>query len=361
MLNEIDFPIEGFYADTLLILEGIIILISLEVSFIFWFRTIRNKNQIKKLQEKAYIWLFLGFSFMWIFFIIADHFVENGSTRLVFLEFGYLALGSGGIIFIYGIEKYKTLLRKFLFSIIFIIYLIFFIIISIIQINFAQTFSFFFWPIFLLFFIFYSNELGSLFKKNPLLGDYKKSFIKLVSGFLLLILGFGLTTDFSINILGLEARLAGDILQLMAFIFLYLFFSSIPSFSEYDWQEKINNLFIIHKSGLLIYKKSFHIEEEESYDSVTSGTITMLKIMLETISDQETSTFIEKKGKSVIIQPGKYIYGALIADEKLSSLQILLRNFVSAIEYTYANILKNWEGDLKVFRPIDKIAEEFFF
>ncbi|MFX1388923.1 MAG: hypothetical protein ACFE9Z_02535 [Promethearchaeota archaeon] len=341
-------------------MEIIICFLSLELALIFLVKVVRNRNQVKILQEKAYIWLFLGFSIMWVFFIIADYYAENRFTRLIFLEFGYLTLGCSTLAFIKNIEKYKTLLKKYLFSIIFFSYLIFFSILSSFQINFAQTFSFFFWPIFLLFFLVYSKELSSIFKKNQNLGDYKYNLIKLALGILLLIFGFGLTTDFIINLIGLEARLVGDILQLVALIFLYLFFSSIPSFSEYDWQEKINSVFIIHKSGILIYKKTFKLEETQSYDSLTSGIITMLKMMLETISNQETSSYIEKKGKFILIQPGKYVYGVLISEDKLNSLQILLNNFINSLENTYADILKNWDGQLKVFRPVDKMASDIF-
>ena len=356
-----EFPLIGFYAEWLLIIEGLIVLLSLEISLVFLNKVIKNKNKIRTLQEIAYVWLFLGLSFMWVFFIISDFYTESASSRMVFLVFGYLTLAICALMFIYIIEKYKIFIKKFLFSLIFFFYTIFFIVLSIVQINLSQLFSSLFWVIFIIFFIFYSRELNSIFKNNPLLGGYKKNLIKLVSGIILLIIGFSLTTDFSINSIGLGMRIIGDMLHLFALVFLYLFFSSIPSFSEYDWQEKIESIYIMHKSGLLIYKKSFLSEDNHSYDSATSGAITSIKMMLESISNKETTSFIEKKGKIITIQPGKYIYGTLISQEKLNSLQILLNNFISKIEQTYSDILKNWEGDLKVLRPIDKIARDIFF
>ena len=82
--------------------------------------------------------------------------------------------------------------------------------------------------------------------------------------------------------------------------------------------------------------------------------------MLETVSASEDISIIEKKGKIVIIQPGKYIYGVLICDENLNSLQILLSNFIEKIETIYSNVLENWDGDLKVFKPINDFAKEIF-
>jgi len=356
----LQFPLTGSLAQWLIILECLIWLLSLEIALIFMSKVVKNKNNVKRLEEKAYFWLFLGFSIMWIFFIISDYYVIDSSLRVVYLELGYLSLAICASIFIFIIEKYKIFRRKFLFSTIFVIYLIFFVTLTLVDINIAQTFSYLFWVIFITFFIYYSKELNSIFKKNPILGNYNKHLIKLFIGMALAIIGFGLTIDFTINFIGLGSRLIGDVLMLVALFFLYFYFSSIPSFSEYNWQQKIESLFIIHKSGLLIFEKSFK-PGESFYDSTTSGAITSLKIMLETVSKKETTSFIEKKGKLITIQPGKYVYGTLISEENLSSLQILLKNFIDKIEQTYGNILKKWDGDLKVFRPIAQMAKEVFF
>ena len=356
----LQFPLIGNLAQWLIILECLIWLLSLEIALIFISKVVKNKNHIKRLEEKAYFWLFLGFSIMWIFFMISDYYVDDSSLRVVYLELGYLSLAICASIFIFIIEKYKIFRRKFLFSAIFVIYLIFFIVLSLVDINIAQTFSYLFWIIFIIFFVYYSRGLNSIFKKNPILGNYNRHLIKLFVGISLAIIGFSLTIDFTIDLIGLGSRLIGDILLLAALFFLYFYFSSVPSFSEYDWQQKIESLFIIHKSGLLIFEKSFkpgHI----FYDSTTSGAITSLKIMLETVSKKETTSVIEKKGKFITIQPGKYIYGTLISEENLSSLQILLKNFIDKIEQTYDNVLKKWDGDLKVFRPIGQMAKDVFF
>ena len=150
-------------------------------------------------------------------------------------------------------------------------------------------------------------------------------------------------------------------MQLFGLFILFLFFISIPSFLEYDWQKKIDSLYIIHKSGLLIYTKSFIGEDESPYNSSISGIITSLKMMLEHISNKEDISVIEQKGKIIIIHPGSYIYGVLICEVNLDSLQILLSNFIEKIEIIYSNILKEWDGDLKVLRPIDAIIKEYFY
>ncbi len=356
----VQFPLTGSLAQWLVILESLICLLSLEIALIFMNKVVKNKRNVKRLEEKAYFWVFLGYSTTILFFIISDYYVVDSSLRIICLNLGYMSLAICAFIFIFIIEKYKIFKRKFLFSIIFVIYLIFFAILSLIDISITQILSPIFFAIFITFFIYYSKELNSIFEKNPILGNYNKHLIKLFAGISLLIIGFGLTIDFSINLFGLGSRLIGDLFQLLALFFLYFYFSSIPSFSEYNWQQKIDSIFIIHKSGLLIFERSFK-PGDTYYDSATSGALTSLKMMLETVSKKETTSFIEKKGKHITIHPGKYIYGTLISEENLVSLQILLKNFIDKIEQTYGNVLKDWDGDLKVFRPIGQIAKEIFF
>ncbi|MFX1575296.1 MAG: hypothetical protein ACFFB0_21380 [Promethearchaeota archaeon] len=358
--EEIQFPLRGSIAEIALVIEWAIILLFFEFTLIFLNRVFKSKNELKSLQEKGYVYLFLGFSLMWIFFIIGDHYVISSEFRTIFLNFGYISLMLGALTFIYTIERYKILLKKYLFTLIFSLNIIVFFIIIIHNFNYGQVISFTFWPIFVLFFIFYSVELSSLFKSNPILGKFKYKYLQLVIGTIFLISGFGLTTDLIIRIFGLISRIIGDCFQLVALIFFFSFFISIPSFSEYEWKKKVENLFIIHKSGLLIYEKSFVEKDKLSYRSSVSGILASLRMMLEQISEEQAASIIEKKGKYIVIQPGFYLYGVLISEEKLNSFPLLLKNLIEKIEIIYSNLLQEWDGDLNVFRPIDKIIQDYF-
>ena len=172
--------------------------------------------------------------------------------------------------------------------------------------------------------------------------------------------GYQLTTRFIVEIMGLSIRLVGDILQLVGLIFIALFLFSVPSFSEYEWRDQIDYISIMHKSGLFIYEKSF--KDKISMDeSIITGTLTTIKMMLEEFGDTKSSSIIRKKDRTFIIEPGRYIYGVLICDKELEALKHILSKFIEKVEMIYDNILINWDGNLKVFRPIEDIANEFFF
>ena len=110
------FPIVGDLKEPLLILESLIVFFFLELAIIFWLRVRKQKHELKSLQEKAYIWLLIGYSLMWFFIIIADHFIENPSIRLIYLNIGFISLIFCTSLFMYIIEKNKIFIRKFLFT-----------------------------------------------------------------------------------------------------------------------------------------------------------------------------------------------------------------------------------------------------
>ncbi len=355
------FPISGPLKEPLLIMEWIIVLSFLELATIFWIRIRSKKQELKSLQEKAYVWLFFGYSIEWIFIIISDYYIDSEYLRSWILNLGYFILIFCALVFIYIIEKYKVFVKKYFFTLIFSIMIMVYILLLFIDIYYATLISHAFWLVFVIFFIMYLKKLGSDYYIKRHLGSFKIEFLKFCIGVLLLVIGYQLTLSSAIRAFGLSVRLFGDILQLIALFLLFLFFISIPSFSEFDWQEKIISVFIMYKSGLFIYKKDFRENIDSIDDSITTGTITVLKMMLDNVSKKEDISVIEKQDKIIIIQPGRYIIGAIICDEKLNSIQILLNKFIEKIETIYSHVLASWNGNLDVFKPIEDIVKEIFY
>ena len=356
------FPIKGPLKEPLLIIEWIIVFSFFELALIFLLRTRYKLKELKNLQEKAYIFIYFGYSFMWVFIIIADFYISNNIyLRNLILNIGFLIQVLGALIFVYMIEKYKIFIRKFIFTKIYLCLAIIYGVIIFFFLDYAGRFSTIFWIIFSVCVILYFRALYKDFYIKRELGNIKFDFIKIIIGILITVIGYQMSTRLISETFGLEYRLIGDIFQLIGLFFISWFLLSIPSFSEYDWQEKIDSVIIMHKSGLYIYKRSFRSDPNSIDESIITGTLTTLKLMLEKVTDQEDILTIEKKGKIIIIQPGKFIYGVIICDEKLNSLQILLRRFIERIETIYYNVLKHWNGNLNVFKPLDDISKEIFY
>ena len=360
MISEtVNTQIKGSIRIPLLIMEWVILFLFLELAIIFWLRIINKKKALKNLQEKAYISILLGYAGSKLFYIIGDYYVDI-SLRMVFYNFAYLIFLIGLFFFIYTLEKYKIFIRKYLFTKILGVLIFFFISIFIVNIKYTQNVSYIFALVFVIFVIVYIRELYSSFYKKKELGNVIFDLIKFCLGIIFILFGYQLATDLSANIFGIEIRIVGDIFQLIGLFFLFIFFISIPSFSEYDWQEKIKSVIIMYKSGLFIYKENFQGFIDSVDNSITTGMITILKMMLETFTEKEGTSIIEKGGNIIIIQPGRYIIGAIICDEKLNSIQILLNKFIEKIETVFSHILTNWDGNLTVFKLIEEISKEIF-
>jgi len=356
------FPIKGPLKEPLLIIEWIIVFSFFELALIFLLRTRYKLKELKNLQEKAYIFIYFGYSFMWIFIIIADFYLSNDIyLRNLILNIGFLIQAFCALVFVYMIEKYKIFIRKFLFTKIFLLLAIIYGFLIFFFLDYAGRFSTIFWIVFSICIMLYFKALYKDFYIKRELGHIKFDFIKIIVGILITVIGYQMSTRLFSEMFGLELRLIGDIFQLIGLVFISWFLLSIPSFSEYDWQEKIDSVIIMHKSGLYMYKRSFRSDPNSIDESIITGTLTTLKLMLEKVTDREDILTIEKKGKIIIIQPGKFIYGVIICDEKLNSLQILLRRFIERIETIYYQVLKHWNGNLNVFKPLDDISKEIFY
>ena len=109
------FPLSGQIRLSLIIIEWIVFLFSLELGVIFYIRYRNQTTKIRSKEEIGYVTLFLGFSLMTLFFIKSDYFSsyinispyliwDFGSERQLYLNFGYFFLLFGAFLFIYIVE-----------------------------------------------------------------------------------------------------------------------------------------------------------------------------------------------------------------------------------------------------------------
>jgi hypothetical protein len=360
----IDFPIIGIHRLPLLLMELIFIITSMEIGFIFIIRYSKLDKELRNIQELGYASLFLGFSIMWLFYIVSDYYSPNdvvtpfltwnqGSVRALFLNFGYFSMIIGGFFFFYCIEKYKVLLiKRYLISFILLIIGLLFIILFFIDILLTQTLANIVMPSFLVFFLKYMIEF---IRKVRV-----KEKILILSGFLFLIFGFFGTTDIIVSSVGVQVRIIGAIFQLISIIFLSKFFITLPPFSEFDWQEKIEELFIINRGGICLYSRDF-IKKTVYDENLTSAAISGVNSILQKLMDAKGISVIKKKGQIVIIYPGNHVSGVLFSSEDLNMAKLFLKELVEKFETIYSNILKDWGGDISIFEPVDKIVKDMFF
>lgn len=347
---------EGF-REVSLFTEWIFIFICFEIGLILFYKFREVRMESTYIQELGYSILSFCYGGQWIFFLIADFYIPL-SSRNIFLNIGYFFLIFGGFVFIYLIERDIRLTKiRYLFSIIYLIAVIFYFIIFFTFYSFTDTLSDLFWYLFLLFFVFYFKNMA---KKYIATNQSKNLLVLAVLALITLFVGYYITSDFITIPYGFGFRVAGDILQLIAWIMLFYFFLSVPKFSEFEWERNVTSVFLMLKSGLHIFSAIVNKEEEIADENIISGALTAINSMFSMLTDLEGMTIIKNPREIIIIFPSKYLIGVVFCKADLTSLRTLLKEFVLKTEQIYEPLLYGWEGDKSVFGAIKDIYRDFF-
>jgi len=360
LFEDIIYPITE-YRQELLVLEWIVVFFALEWTFIFFLRIRKQRKKLERSQEDAYVWLFLGYAIMWSFTIIADFYAETSEIRVFFLYISYFIATIGLLLFIINMERVSVHIRPFFFSKLFTTLSLSFIVIVIFLPETAYTAYRALWVIFLIFWAIVLRDLSSSSTRSYKKNGFNLLYAKFFTTFGFMVLGFALTTEDSVKFFGMEARLLGDSFQMLGIFLVSIFFIfSIPSLTDFTWKNRVESIFITHKSGLFIFKKQLRETEDPIDETIIAGELTTLKMMLERITKRKGGMVIKKSGKTLLIYPGQFITGIIICDKSLRSLKTVLKNLIVRIETIYSAVLTNWKGDTKVFSPIGDIVKDIF-
>ncbi|NHJ22122.1 MAG: hypothetical protein EAX91_14340 [Candidatus Lokiarchaeota archaeon] len=362
MIEQELYPLTGGFREPLLVVEWVMVFLFLELAFLLYMRIRNTETKFSNFIEQASIFFLLSYSIMWIFYIFGDYYMDTQLSRLVAYNIGYILRMILGLIFMYQIERYQVLFRKYLFSKLFLVFTGFSIVLFFTAIDVTQYASLIlFWiPLFLMFII-YMIKLAKNVSKTQELTNLNTKIYFSILGVLILCVGFGATADPVVDLFGLGLRVLGDILQICGIIILAVFFTRLPSLSEKDWKDKIDRLFLMRASGICIYYKFFKDPTNKRDEQNISSAINTIKMILREISHNDGEMVIEKEGKVLITHQGKYITGVIIADQNLNSLNFLLKRLIKKVEFLYSNIIRDWDGEMEIFRPIENITQEIFF
>ncbi len=354
------FPISGDLRIPLLIIEWFLIFIFFELTLVFISKLLSEKKKGRGRYEKAYTWLFFGYSIMWFFIVIGDFYITDELIRTFILNIGYLFLISFTFIFVLIVENYITFLFKRLFSVIFSIIISFYIITFIFFLEYGAIVSSISWIPFMLLFFGFTREIYAKYYSKKNITKYHFAIYLFVIGIVLVAVGYLFTTRIMVYLFSLSIRFIGDIFQLIgALSFIISLFLS-PNYSEYDWKDHLKYILVLHESGLLIFKKSYEKFEIQIEDSTFAGLIVSIKIMLDKISDSEGISIIKRGENYIIIYPSMHIYGVLISDLKIKTLELLLKKYTDKIEFIFREFLINWDGNLQSFKPIEDLTKTYF-
>jgi len=365
------FPITGPLRFVSLIMEWIFTFFTFELGLLFLIKYKKQSLKLKNSQDLGFFALFYGFSLMRFFFLISGYYSSDnvispfliwpyGSFKNFFLNFGALSILVGTLFFTYFMEKNKKFLfKEYFFTICFFIELLICLITFLINVEIVNFLLIILMPLFPLFFIIYSKEFDKKVKNQEFI---PKGGLKLRIILLLIFGGYILSIDTITDIISFVSRLIGIILQLIAIGLIFIFFRKIPPLFEFDWQDKIEDIYIMNKDGVCLFNKSYTDNNETLSSHYVSGVLSSVNIMLNELipSKNNEISIIKKKGKIVTTFSSNYTTGVLISKEDLEYFKYNLKKLILKLEEIYKSVLIKWNGDLTIFYPIENIIESIF-
>ena len=139
--------------------------------------------------------------------------------------------------------------------------------------------------------------------------------------------------------MGVNLRFLGALLELIGILLLFYFFITLPPFSEFEWESKMEHVIVMDQGGICLYDEALNEGSELIDQNLVAGAISSINILLEEITSDKGIIVINKKCKSIIIYPGKKIYGIMFCTEELNYIKVLLKRFIGKFEAVYILII----------------------
>jgi hypothetical protein len=132
-------------------------------------------------------------------------------------------------------------------------------------------------------------------------------------------------------------------------------------------------LYVVYQDGRTIVQKDFQLQDTEA-DLVTGflSAVTMfLSDLVGRLSEEGKRLhalgredgrlrIIDREDVKILLEYGRNIYVAVFATHDLPVIRQRMNRLVTEIESRFAVPLENWQGDLRMFRPIFPIMDALF-
>lgn len=128
---------------------------------------------------------------------------------------------------------------------------------------------------------------------------------------------------------------------------------------ERNWEKSLLHLFIMAKDGRSMYNYPFGIQSTDP--TLISGMLTAISSFVkETMGSKQHLKTIDQQDKKVILGHGNYCTVALFSEKNLPIIHNKTSDFVKSFETSYLTKIKDWNGDISIFKGVNKIVEKYF-
>jgi len=353
---------EGAVREFFLVLDGIQVLIFLEIAVLFFYRAYRSNQGAYVNLGWGIIFSLFGFiavGTMYRFFYLDPSVWENYLT--FFLMLAFFPFISIVLIMEFFIQKYRQ--TRYIFSILSLILGV----VSIFTISpindYITTLN---TIVLLIFAIMFFKKLLALST-----GVVHKNVIIFTISFFTLMVGNFLanprTLENIVAVGGSDAVLGSvsRMIQICSIIFMAAVLFKLPIFFEVNWKENLIQMFVIHRlTGLSIFHQRFHEindDQDEIAEELVAGGMVGISIMLKEISQRsEELRTIDHGDQKIMLDHRPNVFIALNVKEEMRIYWDKLDSLQDIIEIYFSKFLENWDGNLDYFKPLEGIVEKEF-
>ncbi|MHA1131476.1 MAG: hypothetical protein ACTSQI_07580 [Candidatus Helarchaeota archaeon] len=355
MVNEIYLHnLDLMIATTLLIIS----FLSAALFYQEWRKQKRSQNEqyIPYALMILYILLFVSS----ILIIHSNFFTEQAvleflvNTKVYFLGVGILSMVIIGILVFIA----ERIIRKNTHHLFLIYFIIFSVLLNTLYLRDIPMFRGIFFVASIPFWFLIGLFLHRLLWKTS--GEIRKKMIIAVIGFGLFLMAFTQTVVFTLK--GeFELALRFKALVLLAASLTTYGFYTIPSFTEFDWPEKIRHLYILNPNGgMCIFQHSFRHESITDQDLFSGSLMAIQSLMQEMISSDKVLKTIDHEDAKILFEQSAHAVTIMIADEDLQIIHDKLQELLKEFELIFGELMEHWSGNLDIFRPLRPILDKIF-
>ncbi len=138
--------------------------------------------------------------------------------------------------------------------------------------------------------------------------------------------------------------------------------SDLKSESEMNWHKKIHHIYMFLPKGICIYDQSFMPTEQEEFEpQLVAGGLTGISGLIQELTQSKTKVkIVEQEEMTLLLEHGKYMTTALVAEENLIILRNKLIQLVEDVEDLFQEEFESFYGNLNVFSKVGKLVNKIF-
>lgn len=178
--------------------------------------------------------------------------------------------------------------------------------------------------------------------------------------FLLVILGYGLTSDAAMSTWHEPSYTVGAIVLAAGCVGMGVALLNIPSFDEMNWGPAVRELYVLTRDGVGMLSLDFSKRQVSTMETdallASSGIAGVRGVMKEIMGTEEEIRVVDQGTLKMLFAYGPHVIGVLVATKPLETLVVKLATFVHNFELLFAGALDNFDGNVMVFKPAQRMA-----